>query len=254
MKKILLSLILVLSVSFAEDFDIPEDNVVVVNANKKEDSIKSNKLIDIEKKDSVASSEASTVLTKTGLLDDLKNTPEEKVKIAPKKEKEVRKIEIKNYSNIRYNQSMESYSIINHDKTEFNKFLTYLKLPDLTIEGMLGTAINDKAIRLNAYAYDYVKKQPNIAENYYLLFSKLQEASFYEKKIRYADFLLRTGRPAEILDLIPKYECSANINASAVCNYYIGIAIYLTTGDNKNVSLRLAKDYIKKAKEVYDKK
>ena len=252
MKKIILGLILIFNIGLAEDFDIPEDNVMIVDIGKKEQNSESPNLSESEL---LAKNTNEVVPTKkTELLDDLKNTPEEKVKVPEKKEKIQKKLEIKNFSNIRYNQSLEAYSIIGHDKAEFNKFLSYLKLPDLTIEGMLGTAVNDKAIRLNAYAYDYVKKQPSIAENYYLLFSKLKEASFYEMKIRYADFLLRTGRPAEILTLIPRHECNINIKSSAICNYYVGVATYLTTGDNKNVNLRLSKDYIKKAKEIYEKK
>lgn len=109
----------------------------------------------------------------------------------------------KDYTNIRYHKDFEWFSIVKHDESEFKSFLKYMNLPKNTIKNMYGKVDTPDMVRLNAYAYDYGYGKPNIAENYYLKFPE-SDIGFYDKKIRYADFLIRTGRPNEVENVLKK--------------------------------------------------
>ncbi len=243
------SLFLIMSNSLLanEDFKIPESSVEVVESSNVKNNFNPDTEVDLVNDNNVE--KEATKEIDSGEFNNIREESKSPIPVAEEK------IFVpKDYKNIRYSKDLEWFSIINHDKNEFLSYLKYINLPKETIKNMYGKVNNTEMIKLNAYAYDYGYGKPNIAENYYLLFKNNTKMSFYDKKIRYADFLIRTGRPAEVRNLIKNKDCMANFKVMATCNYYLGVSEYLLTGDNKNTFLRLAKNNVKKAKLIYDKK
>ncbi len=230
----------------SEDFKIPDTNVEVVDSNE----VKNNFNQDSEMNMTGSVDKNSKV--NDNISEDFNNERPTAKSPIPVAEEKV--FVTKDYKNIRYSQDLEWFSIINHDKNEFLNYLQYINLPKEAIKNMYGKVTNAEAIKLNAYAYDYGYGKPNIAENYYLLFKNNADIGFYDKKIRYADYLIRTGRPAEVKNLLQNKDCMSNFKVMSTCNYYLGVSEYLLTGDNKNTYLRLAKNNIKKAELIYNKK
>lgn len=247
MKISLSTLILITSNSLLanEEFKIPESNVEVVESNE----VKNNFNPDTETDLTNEKNNSNEVVDDTAEFNNVR--PEAKSPVPIVEEK---LFVPKDYKNVRYSRDLEWFSIINHDKNEFLAYLKHINLPKETIKNMYGKVSNSETIKLNAYAYDYGYGKPNIAENYYLLFKNNDKMNFYDRKIRYADFLIRTGRPAEVKNLIKTKDCMSNFKVMSTCNYYLGVSEYLLTGDNKNTFLRLAKNNVKKAKLIYEKK
>lgn len=248
-KTISLSTLILISSNYVlanEEFNIPESSVEVVESNE----VRNNFNPDTES--DIAPNIKNDSSTKVENSEEFNNIREEAKSPIPIVEEKA--FIPKDYKNIRYSKDLEWFSVINHDKNEFLAYLKYLNLPKETIKNMYGNVRNSESIKLNAYAYDYGYGKPNIAENYYLMFKNNKNMAFYDKKIRYADFLIRTGRPAEVKNLIKTKDCMSNFKVMNICNYYLGVSEYLTTGDNKNTFLRLAKNNVKKAKLIYDKK
>lgn len=165
--------------------------------------------------------------------------------------KEEIKFEQKSYGDIKYNHDNDWYSIINHDPEEYDKFISFIGMPSSAVNKMLGTVSTPNAIMLNAFYNDYLKENPSVAENYYILFDSNKKINFYERRLRYADYLIRTDRPEKVLEILSHGECIANGRLMSMCNYYIGVAKYLTTGARNSYELRQSKDAIPKAKEIY---
>lgn len=158
------------------------------------------------------------------------------------------------YKDIKYQTKYGMYSVIPTNKTEF---MNYVKNKNLSIEKIKtykNKVSNQNTIEFNAFMYDYYLDQPNIAENYYKMFKDFDKISLVDHKIRYADFLIRTGRPDEIEKVLEKRDCLSNITNSGICFYYIGVADYLLTGNNKNSAIRISKSSIAKAGEIYNLK
>lgn len=157
-----------------------------------------------------------------------------------------------NYTDLRYKSNLKSFSIINTDESEFNQYMDSKKYEREDIDSFQNKAYSQEMVEFNAFLYDYKLKKPNLAENYYLKFKDFKKPSLINHKIRYADFLLRTGRVDKIKNVITRKECLSNIKISGMCFYYIGIADYIMTGNNKNYELRTAKSSIPKAREIFD--
>lgn len=242
--KISISALMLFSLANAsEDFKIPDSNVEVVDSNEVKNNFNQNSEVDIKGTSDNKINENEQEFNNT--------RPTAKSPIPVIEEKQ---FVTKDYKNIRYSQDLEWFSILNHDKQEFLNYLNFINLPKETIKNMYGKATNAETIKLNAYAYDYGYGKANIAENYYLLFKNNEEIGFYDRKIRYADYLIRTGRPAEVKNLLKNNDCMSNFKVMSTCNYYLGVSEYLLTGNNKNTYLRLAKNNIKKAELIYNKK
>jgi hypothetical protein len=273
-KIIILSSLLLLSNQqlSAEDWNFSEEDIEVVDSKKLHSNYDKNsalaKSLDKNNKEEINieenmkelnltnnKSDQTITLSELSTEDFLKDKDTEEDIIAPsfiKQEKKEPQFKPKKYYNVKFRRDYEWYSIIPHNKKEFKKYIDYLSLPDETIRHMYGKVNSTKSIKLNAFAYDYAKHDASIAENYYRLFSK--KMGFFDGKIRYADYLIRTGRPTEVKKILKRRDCSANIKRSAQCFYYLGVSEYLTTGNNKNASLKMAKPWIKKAKLIYNKK
>lgn len=269
-KKILIPcLVTALSISTLsanDDFDFDSSEVEVVESNQVKSNYNKNQLgiEEIEK----ASNETQDIdpenMTAEEIVDS-KLSAEDKMaeslalemgndsKSKTTREIYKKKFVVKDYRNIRYKKGFDWFSIMKHDKGEFNSFLSYLNLPLPALKSMYGKADTLDQIRLNAYAYDFAYNKPNIAENYYKLFTSQRKIGFLDQKIRYADFLIRTGRPSEVKKIITKKDCVVNFKFQAKCNYYLGVAEYLTTGNHKNLYLRLSKSYVSKANKIYNK-
>jgi hypothetical protein len=157
----------------------------------------------------------------------------------------------KKYSEVKYNHDNDWYSIINHDADEYQNFLDSISLPESAVKNLVGKNTSTNALMLNAFLNDYKNEKPEIAENYYLEFNADKKMSFNERKIRYVDYLIRTNRPEKVLEELKSVDCNTNGKYMSKCYYYIGVAKYLTTGQRDSVELRISKDYIEKAKEIY---
>lgn len=149
---------------------------------------------------------------------------------------------------IKYVKSLQGYSLFDISKEGFKDYLNKEKINEHLLAELYNRIDNDKSILVSAYAYDYGHQRPDLAESFYKL---IKPSMGFENILRYADFLIRTGRLKEVEALIPKMDCVKNIKFSAQCNYYLGIANYLLTGNNKNLGLNLSKKKIEKAKEIY---
>lgn len=150
--------------------------------------------------------------------------------------------------NIKYVEGLEHYSLFDVSQEGFKDYIEENKFNKATLETMYNRIDNPISITLSAYAYDYGHKRPDLAENFYKLFT---DKFGFEHKLRYADFLIRTGRASAIENLFKKMECIINIKRKNECTYYKGLAKYLLTGDNKNKELRSVRKKVPKAEEIY---
>lgn len=149
--------------------------------------------------------------------------------------------------NVKYYKELDWFSVIDHNQTAFAGYIQKLNLPSFTLDQLRDRTDSGIALVVNALAYDYGMNDAGMAENFYKAFLGRNDISFYDSRIRYADFLIRTGRPQKVLEFLNNGVCMNHINSMASCDYYLGVARYLMTGDNKNVNLRSAKDYFQKA-------
>ena len=171
-----------------------------------------------------------------------------KTKIVP--EGKVTKLEMIKY-NVHYNKDMEKYSIFNHDKKAYLKLMQHYSITKYTLGKIFGTVDTTMSTYLTELGYDYVFHRPEAAENFYILLKENIKDIDLFKRLKIADYYIRTGRPEEIKEIVPKTKCLSNFHIREECLYYVGVAEYLLTGNNKNLSLKLAKDKIKKAQYIY---
>lgn len=150
--------------------------------------------------------------------------------------------------NIKYIKGMEYYSLFDVTKEGLKSFIEKKKINKLTLETMYNRIDNPTSIIVSAYAYDYGYQRPDLAENFYKLFT---DKFGFENKLRYADFLIRTGRASEIENLFDKMDCVVNFKNATECKYYRGLATYLVTGDNKNKDLKSIRKKLPKAEEIF---
>jgi len=274
-KKIIFLMILLSSFLFASDSDFPIGEVEVINAQnisvstQKEEKIKEKK-VEKEKNKTLKSNKINKIKKKQQLNKNKKLLTQINNKINKDKENEFSsfqkeenrnrglkennspKIDLKNFVNIKYNKDLLYFSIIPHNETEYNKILDKYGLTNpYLFKKYINSFGSYKAIIINALMYDYKYKKPNIAENFYKLFPKLKHGSFYDRKIRLADYLLRTGRPLQISKILKSSDCISQIKDMYICFYYLGVAKYFQTGNNRNRYLRISSQKIKKAKELY---
>ena len=238
---------------FATEIQIPIDKAKEVSVNQLQNEIKKkrenknsvNKQIeklfgDSEHSNSVASNSISP-LTK-----------------ANNKYIKTNKIKLKNYVGVTYNKKLEWFSILGHGPIAFENFKKKYHISAFMENKFLNSTGNSLAIMYNAFLYDYKYKKPNIAENFYILFPKKiinnHKFSIVDRKLRFADYLIRTGRPLAIFNYLNKVECMSTIKWMGICMYYLGVAEYFRTGDNKNNYLMVARPYVKKARLLYNMK
>jgi hypothetical protein len=154
---------------------------------------------------------------------------------------------------IRYNKGLIKYSLFDTTKEGFKEYTKEEKINGYMLKTLYNRIDNPKSIVLSAFAYDYGYSRPDLAENFYKLFSSTKGIKF-EDKLRYIDFLLRTGRVNEIKNNLTKAECISSFKHNSQCYYYLGVASFLTTGDHKNIFLNLARHKESKAKEIFYEK
>jgi hypothetical protein len=165
----------------------------------------------------------------------------------------VQKLDPVSNPNVKYDKSLEAYSIIDHDKRFFKSFVEAKNLPNRTIAGMYHNVADTESLILTAYAYDYAYERPDFADAYYQKFLDKKDLSF-EYKLHYIDFLFRTGRLDEIENNLKKVDCIVNFKMSSTCFYYLGVTDYIKTGNNKNSYLRICKDSQPKALDIWNNK
>lgn len=160
-------------------------------------------------------------------------------------------IELQPIKGIKYYKELDWFSIIDHNQTGFADYVKKLNLPSFTLDKLKDRTDSGLALAVNAFAYDYGLQDASMAENFYKEFLGRNDISFYDRELRYADFLIRTGRPQKVLEFLNNSKCMNHLNFMASCDYYLGVARYLMTGDNKNVNIRTAKDYFDKASILF---
>jgi len=165
---------------------------------------------------------------------------------------EKRKVRLKNYSNISYDDSMFYYSLRQPTPKKFNKFLEKNHINKTIFKNLVGYGSTIQEAKISALYYDYYKETPSTAENFYkILYKRRGELSLTEK-ITLADYLLRTGRGDKASAILSKGRCLASFGKNKYnCLYLLGVEKYLKTGKNKNSELRTSKRRIKQAKELY---
>ena len=164
---------------------------------------------------------------------------------------EERVIELQPIKGIKYYKELDWFSIIDHNQTGFADYVKKLNLPSFTLDKLKDRTDSGLALAVNAFAYDYALQDAPMAENFYKEFLGRNDISFYDRELRYADFLIRTGRPQKVLEFLNNSKCMNHLNFMASCDYYLGVARYLITGDNKNINIRTAKDYFDKASILF---
>lgn len=152
---------------------------------------------------------------------------------------EVRAFQLKNYTNVRYSKRLSKLSLYRKipGKERYRRVKELMRISDLVEPTLLERYWTPKGILLSAFYYDYIKKKPNIAENFYKRFSEGSKESFLVKRIYLADYYLRTRRPGKILKVLPRRSCMEHFQYMIPCLYYRGIATYILTGNNKNDDL-----------------
>lgn len=154
---------------------------------------------------------------------------------------------------IRYNKGLIKYSLFDTTKEGFKEYTKEEKINGYMLKTLYNRIDSPKSIALSAFAYDYGYSRPDLAENFYKLFNSTKGIKF-EDKLRYIDFLLRTGRINEIKNNLTKAECIGSFKHNSQCYYYLGVVSFLTTGDNRNIFLNLARHKESKAKEIFYEK
>ena len=160
-------------------------------------------------------------------------------------------IELQPIKGIKYYKELDWFSIIDHNQTGFADYVKKLNLPSFTLDKLKDRTDSGLALAVNAFAYDYALQDAPMAENFYKEFLGRNDISFYDRELRYADFLIRTGRPQKVLEFLNNSKCMNHLNFMDSCDYYLGVARYLMTGDNKNINIRTAKDYFDKASILF---
>lgn len=272
-KKIALSVILISSLSFAEDFDVSDAKVVNVEKDYKKsvsflDDKTNVKSIEEDINDNPAPNigvepepintqdiqNAKIVDSSDTELGETVNISSEPISnIVPVK---VNRFVPKRYNGIRYARGYDWFSLIDNRKNYFHDVISNLNLRT-PFEKVKNDISNLKNVAANAFYYDYIKNDPTLAENFYLILYKNRhrhkEIDFYVAEVLLTDYLIRTGRPKPAKNVLKPMDCVTNFKQKAICNYYIGVVEYLNSGNNRNTGIRNSKGYIKKAKQIWDK-
>lgn len=161
-------------------------------------------------------------------------------------------LNLKSYE-VDYDKSLLNYSILKNNKEGFKEYVADKKIPAYTVKKLFGSADTKDSTLVSAYGYDLNYQRPDLAENFYLLIGDKYQVEIRDK-IKKADFLLRTGRPEQISEILSKRDCMSSLNYQHYCYYYLGLKEFLTSGDNKNIFLQLSKTKVKKAEEIYNQK
>jgi hypothetical protein len=166
-----------------------------------------------------------------------------------------RKIRLKEYSNIQYDDSMFYYSLRQPTPDKFNRFLKRNNFNRTIFKNLVGYGSTIQQAKVSALYYDYYKENPSLAENFYkIMFKRKNELSLTDK-LTLADYLLRTGRGDKASKILKKGTCLATVgNNKYYCLYYLGVEKYLKTGKTRNSELRISKKRIKQAKKLYYQK
>jgi len=197
---------------------------------------------------------ASAKLKKIAVEEDYNKSDSEKTeKITHvKDEKEQnKKLKLVQYK-IRYDRSLKSFSILETDKNSYKKYMKLNDIENFTLKRMFGRTNSALAVSLSAYGYDYVYQRPDLAENFYRVGIENGKLSILDK-IKFADYLLRTGRPDQISTVIKNSDCMSSFKLGKKCFYYLGVESYLKTGNNRNNYFRICKDKIPKAYKIFHK-
>ena len=286
-KQLALSLPLVVSLSFCilqanEPDPFADDNVITIDANQAAKESKVSNESEQSKKFDEINDKQNDVLsvikkTKNPSLEDVSNSlkssmfgnDENITKVTPPEQKDdessslTELIEKSNapedqnsigpqpVKGIKYYKELDWFSIMDHNQTGFAEYVKKLNLPTFTLDKLKNRTDSGLALAVNAFAYDYGLHDAPMAENFYKEFLGRSDISFYDRELRYADFLIRTGRPQKVLEFLSNSTCMNHINFMASCDYYLGVARYLMTGDNQNVNIRTAKDYFDKARILF---
>lgn len=251
MKKQLIFISLITLSLYGEDFNFETAEEVELNVNtltekkvidKKE--VLSNTIIE-ENEEVIIDENASSIFGSTSDdIIDIENT------IEINKDKGLK---LKNYSEVSYVKGYDWFSITPPTEESFNDKLMSLDMDFETFESLLkdGKNLDGDMLYLSALYYDFVRKEPNLAENYYLLFKK-SRLSRVQKKIALADFLIRTGRYKGMKELITAKDIYAYIGCRGWdFQYYKGVLEYLNTGNKKNkYLLKAARCGVSKAKHI----
>jgi len=242
-----------------QQIEIPMDNIEVIQDKElkkgidTKDSIKKLEALVEEKKIESENSnivKLNEVNSSFGSSDSVININE----IAGDISKKVNTFKMKKYKNIKYIKGYDWFSIYPPNESTYEKYLSRINLNRISAKALIGRIDSPQAIYASAIYYDLIKKQPELAENFYLKYPEIfKKYRFFAKEIL-VDYLIRTGRFQKNNDFLSRGNCfSLNFRYQKECFYYNGVSEFLTTGNNKNIGLRFAKDRYPKAKKIYNK-
>jgi len=163
---------------------------------------------------------------------------------------EVHKIKLHSYKKIKYNKELLNYSLFKDHKKIYKEIMQENSINKFLLKKIFGTNHSNISILLSGLGYDWLFKRPDLAENFYKLLEKNPKIGL-KYKLYVADWFIRTGRPEKVEEYVKKTECMSSFKFGPKCSYYRGLAEYLITGDNKNPDLRVARNYLKEAQDIY---
>lgn len=171
------------------------------------------------------------------------------VSAAAEPEDTAKKIKPIPVENIKYNKGLNIYSYYTSDKAAFKEYTEENKIVPYRLKSLYNRVEDPTGIVVSALAYDYAFERPDLAENFYALFTPSKMT--LDDRLRHADFLLRTGRVSEISTTINKVDCMKDFKKRNICYYYLGLEEYLRTGDYRNRHFNLARSSVEKAELLY---
>jgi hypothetical protein len=242
------------------DFDAIDNEISASELTEKKE-------INIIKKDTILNSNSKQEIIKDSVIEqsEIATMPEGKSVYGDSSsgekhniiKEEVKKIELKNYSNVKYIENYKWFSILDVGEDYFQAELLKRNMNIETFVAKINSDEIDNSadtIFMSAIYYDYILKRPDIAENFYLEFRnhfKGKMANYL--KLHLADFLIRTGRYKHLnnnalinaADKFSSFGCG-----TARLRYYAGVLEYLNTKNKKNSDMRAAANCkIEKAQE-----
>lgn len=245
--------------------EIPMDNVEQIDLSENTDIVvKHDQIPDItknQKVDNNKSNNEESIINLSKVTSDsslLGNPDKDDTPILIKKKNKIQysPIELKSYSNIKYSNKYRWFEILPHDEYAFKEILRKSNVTESEFELMKDSDSSNDAIILNALYYDYVKKRPDIAENFYQLFPKKLTGKINPlyNRLLLSDYLLRTNRPKTLTYSLSRLDCVImEPHYKNICWFYLGSAYYLLHGKSKNAYLRWAGRTIEKARILYNK-
>jgi len=250
----------------ADDILIPLDKAKVVDAKELKTTNVDSELEDIKNNITNAEAEKEKIVSLSEIDSSLGSSADKPINIAEEligdddfkfKTKKENLIEMKKYKNVHYVKGYEWFSVDKPNESTYKKYLRAAGIsPSLDTQYLRKNS--KKGIFVSALYYDYIKKQPELAENFYLKFPKyfsIKNKYQVLMKLAMSDYLVRTGRGDKINQFLSRSDCYVlKKRGRDKCLYYHGLYGLFKYGTKQSSDFRISKETITQAKKIYYKK